>query len=120
MERKDVPTKIIAFAGTLLVWFPILAPVVISVARFVSDRRFRFDYLIPAELFPLALAGGGLLLWAALRVHSRQKLIALGTCLCDRPTGWQPGAGGCDRDSLGRNRAGRLVVGACPGSDHRF
>lgn len=78
MERKDVPTKIIAFAGALLVWFPILAPVVISVARFVSDRRFRFDYLIPAELFLLALAGGGLLLWAALRAHSRQKLIAWG------------------------------------------
>ena len=28
---------------------------------------------MPAELFPSALAGGALLLWAALRAHSRQK-----------------------------------------------
>jgi hypothetical protein len=36
---------------------------------------FRLDYLMPAELFPLALLGGGLLLWAALRARARRWLI---------------------------------------------
>ena len=36
---------------------------------------FRFDYLMPAELFPVALAGGCLLLWAALRARARRGLI---------------------------------------------
>jgi hypothetical protein len=39
---------------------------------------FRFDYLMPAELFPVALAGGLLLIWAALRARSRQRLIGWG------------------------------------------
>jgi hypothetical protein len=62
MEKKDVLTKILAIVGTVLVWIPILAPVVFSVIRFIAQRRFRFDYLMPAELFPAALVGGGLLL----------------------------------------------------------
>jgi hypothetical protein len=33
---------------------------------------------MPAELFPVALAGGGLLLWAALRSGLRPKLIGWG------------------------------------------
>jgi peptidoglycan/LPS O-acetylase OafA/YrhL len=39
------------------------------------QRGFHFDYLMPAELFPSALLGGLLLLWAAYRARSRQKLI---------------------------------------------
>jgi len=33
---------------------------------------------MPAELFPFALVGGGLLVWAALRAHVRLPLIAWG------------------------------------------
>jgi len=78
MEKKGVLTKILAIAGTALVWFPILAPVLLSVAVIITERMFRFDYLMPAELFPVALAGGGLLIWAALRARSRQRLIGWG------------------------------------------
>jgi peptidoglycan/LPS O-acetylase OafA/YrhL len=39
---------------------------------------FRFDYLMPAELFPATLVGGGLLIWAALRARSRRRLIGWG------------------------------------------
>ena len=39
---------------------------------------FRFDYLMPAELFPAALVGGGLLMWAALRARSRRGIIGWG------------------------------------------
>jgi membrane protease YdiL (CAAX protease family) len=78
MENKGVFTKILAVAGTVLVWIPILAPVLFSLSRLLADRRFRFDYLIPAELFPVALFGGVLLLWAALRARRRRKLIGWG------------------------------------------
>jgi hypothetical protein len=75
MENKGAFTKILAIAGTVLVWFPILVPILFSAGSFLADRRFRFDYLMPAELFPSALAGGALLLWAALRARTQRKLI---------------------------------------------
>jgi hypothetical protein len=78
MEKKGTLTKILAIVGTVLVWFPILAPVLLSTTTFIHRRMFRFDYLMPAELFPVALVGGGLLLWAALRARSLRGLIGGG------------------------------------------
>lgn len=67
-------TKILAVVGTVLVWFPILATVTIAVVGSIGDRVLRFDYLMPAELFPVAFAGGVLLLW----VRARRRLIGWG------------------------------------------
>jgi hypothetical protein len=78
MEKKNILTKVLAITGTVLVWFPILTPIILSTIVFMVERIFRFDYLMPAELFPFALVGSGLLLWAALRAHSRTKLIGWG------------------------------------------
>jgi hypothetical protein len=78
MEKKVILTRILAIAGTALVWFPILAPVLFSVLVTITRRIFRYDYLMPAELFPFALAGGVLLFWATLRAHTRQKVIGWG------------------------------------------
>ncbi len=78
MERKDVLTRILAIVGTVLAWFPILAPVLLSAATMAQGRMFRFDYLMPAELFPVALVGGCLLVWATLRARSRLNLIGWG------------------------------------------
>lgn len=78
MEKKDTFTKILAIVGTVLVWFPILAPVFFAIAAFIGRGRFLFDYLMPAELFPFALTGSLLLLWAGLRARSHWKLIAWG------------------------------------------
>jgi hypothetical protein len=75
MENKGVLTKILAIAGTLLVWIPILAPILFSVARLMTRPFFQIDYLMPAELFPLVLVGGGLLLWSALRRRACRGLI---------------------------------------------
>lgn len=36
---------------------------------------------MPAELFPFVLAGGGLLLWAALRARSRREAIGWGLAM---------------------------------------
>jgi hypothetical protein len=78
MKKNNIFTRILAGAGIVLVWFPILAPIVLSVFVIITDHTFLFDYLMPAEFFPSALAGGGLLIWAALRGRSRQRLIGWG------------------------------------------
>ncbi|MEI6310448.1 MAG: hypothetical protein WCP58_12495 [bacterium] len=78
MEKKDVLTKVLAVIGTVLAWFPIVATIVLSVAGSIRSHNFRFDYLLPLELFPVALVGGGALLWAALRTRLRRGLIGWG------------------------------------------
>lgn len=77
-KNKLVLTKILAIGGTLLVWLPILAPIFFSLPGLIRAGFFRLDYLMPAELFPLVLAGGGLLVWAALRRRRYLKLIGWG------------------------------------------
>ena len=78
MENKGTLTKILAIAGTVLVWLPILAPIVFSLIRFIQRRVFQFDYLMPAELGLFAFGGGILLLVAAIRTRSHMKLIGWG------------------------------------------
>jgi hypothetical protein len=78
MPKTGWFTKILALLGTILVWIPILAPILLSAAFFVAEHLFRFDYLMPAELFPSAIAGGLLLIWAGLRLRAQLKLISWG------------------------------------------
>jgi hypothetical protein len=76
MSKKHTFTKILAIAGTTLAWLPILAPLFFAIGSLIMDGRFRFDYLMPAEVFPVALAGALMLLWAALRKKAYRRLIA--------------------------------------------
>ena len=78
MEKKDTLSKILTIVGTVLVWIPILAPVVFGFVSLGIDGIYRFDYLMPAELGILAFVGGALLLWATIRAKSRQGIIAWG------------------------------------------
>ncbi len=78
MKKVGAFTNILAVGGTLLVGFPLLAPVFLSLAVIFSEREFRFDYLMPAELFPFALLGMMMLMWAALRAQSRRRWIGWG------------------------------------------
>jgi len=78
MVKHNALTRILAIIGTVLVWFPILAPILLSAALFIQERMLRFDYLMPAELFPAVLAGGCLLIWATLRARSRQIVVGGG------------------------------------------
>ena len=78
MNKKSFLTRLLAIVGTLFVWVPILTPIIFSVIGLIQTGTFQFDYLMPAELFPLVLVGGGLMLWAALRVKLWHKLIAWG------------------------------------------
>ena len=76
MERKSVFTRVLAVVGTVLVWFPILAMILTSVVGSVARGKLMMDYLMPAELFPAILTGGGLLIWAAVRARRRLAPIA--------------------------------------------
>lgn len=78
MEKKNNLTKFLAIIGTALAWIPILAPVMFTTILVIREGIFRFDYLMPAELFSAALIGGGLLVWAALRARLRWKMIGWG------------------------------------------
>jgi hypothetical protein len=75
MGKKDPLSKILSAAGSGLVWIPILAPLAFAAIRLIRAGDFRFDYLIPAELFPVVLIGGILLLWAAGRAHLHRGLV---------------------------------------------
>ena len=75
MNTKNVLTKTLALGGTLLVWFPIAAPILLAVVRLIQVHRFQLDYLMPAELFMLVLFGGAALLWAALRQRAYRAWI---------------------------------------------
>lgn len=81
MEKKNGLTKFMAIAGTVLVWLPLSAPVFLSLVSLFQQGRFLFDFLIPAELFPVGLLGGILLIWTTFRTNSWKKL-----------TGWSFGA----------------------------
>ncbi|MCK7481791.1 MAG: hypothetical protein M0C28_34910 [Candidatus Moduliflexus flocculans] len=84
MENKGTLTKVLAVAGTIFVWLPILAPILFSAILTRSERTcFLVDYLMPAELGLFAFGGGILLLVAAIRARSQVKLIGwgLGTAL---------------------------------------
>lgn len=76
MGKKGLFIKALAILGTILAWLPIFAPILISVTVFFIDHRFLFDYLMPAELFPVALLGGGLLIYAASLKCLHRRLIA--------------------------------------------
>ena len=76
MAKRDLFTKILAITGLVLVWLTVLAPVIFAIMSLIMGGGFRFDYLMPAELFIAALAGGFLLLWSALRARSYVKWIS--------------------------------------------
>jgi hypothetical protein len=68
-------TKVLALIGAALLFLVLLSPVFFAVPTFLARRRFHFDYLMPAELFPVVLLGGAMLLWAAWRAHTDRALI---------------------------------------------
>lgn len=75
MNAKTSLPKLLAIGGTGLVWFPLLAPVLIALLVAINEGVFRLDYLMPAELSPSALLGGGLLAWAAFLTRARRRLV---------------------------------------------
>lgn len=75
MAIKDRLTKFLAITGTILACIPVLLPVFFWVFTASRDRPRNFDFILPAEFFPLALIGAFLLYWAARRARSHHRLI---------------------------------------------
>lgn len=78
MSSNNFFSKALVVGGAVLVWLPLLAPLFFGVISYVTDGVFRFDYLMPAELFLVVLVGGGMLVWAAQRSGVYLKPILLG------------------------------------------
>lgn len=81
MQKTDRFTRALAVLGVMVAWFPIVATVALSIIGSISEGTFLFDFLMPAELFPAALAGGLLLLWAAWRARRYLRAIGWGLVL---------------------------------------
>ena len=79
MLKKDNFSKTLTISGTILVWLPILAPIILGLIVLVMDGTFLFDYLMPGELYMVVFAGCALLILAAIRTRSRQKVIFWGS-----------------------------------------
>ena len=58
MDKRDTLARILAIAGTALIWLDLLAPLVLGLLSLIFWQRFRFDFLMPVELFMLGLLGG--------------------------------------------------------------
>jgi peptidoglycan/LPS O-acetylase OafA/YrhL len=76
-RAKGLAAKVITVIGTLLVWTPMALTVLTSAIGTIATGRLHFDYLMPAELFPAALAGAILLLWSAKRSGRRFRTIGI-------------------------------------------
>ncbi len=75
MQKRDLIARILAILGTVLVWLPLLAPLFFGLVRLAGTGRFQFDFLMPAELFPVLLVGSVLLIVAAVLSHAYRRLI---------------------------------------------
>ncbi len=78
MPKINGLTKGLAIAGLVLIWLPILTPLFFSIVSLITDGLFRFDFLMPAELFMVAFVGAGLLIWTAIRVRAFVQWLAWG------------------------------------------
>lgn len=68
MDRKrETWVIVMTILGVILVWLPVIAPLVFGAVYALQGHRFMVDYLMPAELGLVAFAGAGLILVAALR-----------------------------------------------------
>lgn len=78
MKRNNALIKGLAIVGSALVWAPVVAPLVFTRWGDLGTERFNFDWLIPAELFPVVAVGALLLLTATLLAHARRALTGAG------------------------------------------
>lgn len=74
MKKKTILISL-AVLGTVLVWIPLVFPVILTIVLFAFRQVFRFDYLMPVELFMFALSGGILLTSVSLFKKTDRKTI---------------------------------------------
>ncbi len=77
MQKRMLAARICAVLGTAVLWLPILAPAIFGLIHLVRAGWYSYDFLMPAELFPVALTGCLLLVAAALLARSFRRLVIL-------------------------------------------
>jgi hypothetical protein len=77
MVRTGGLTKVVAIAGTSLLWLPV-ALMVVLMAQGVSNEVGLLPFFVVGamDVFPLVVLGGCLLLWATLRACSHRRVVA--------------------------------------------
>jgi hypothetical protein len=75
MSVKIGFARVLAIAGAVLLGLPVLAPFVLGLASLAGSGVFRFDFLLPAEVFPVPAAGFLAAFAAALIARRRRILI---------------------------------------------
>ncbi|MFN3691307.1 MAG: hypothetical protein ACK4R7_00305 [Fervidobacterium sp.] len=70
--------KILSIIGLILVWTPIIFPIIISIIGLVKTGKFLFDFLFPAEMFIIVLVGSASLLLVAWKIKYNVKSIGFG------------------------------------------
>lgn len=83
MKNKILISKILAITGTILVWIPIIAPVLLTIIFLITEGRLAFDFLMPMELFFLVIIGALLLIISSIIMKFKWKIIgiSLGTTI---------------------------------------
>ena len=73
MSNRNTFAKVLVTVGTLLVWAPIAFMLYLAFTSAVTEGRFRFDYLIPAELGIVEFVGGLLVVVGAALAKSHVR-----------------------------------------------
>lgn len=81
MQNKTYWVRVMIAAGIMIVLSPLLIMVLASAIHLFRSGFLVFDYLLPAELFPLVLIGGLLLLAVSLSQKMEQRLVGLGLAI---------------------------------------
>lgn len=69
--------RVLAIIGTVIVWIPFIFTIATSVSGTTNQGQLLIDYLMPAELFPIALIGSLMLVVAAQMARYLRKTIGL-------------------------------------------
>lgn len=72
---RRTAARVLAVTGTVLVGFPLAAPIALAAFLLVRQGGLHVDYLMPGELFPVILVGGIVLVVVAFLVGRRRVLI---------------------------------------------
>lgn len=81
LGKKGPLTKILAIAGTLLVCFAIVTPILTFADVLAADRVGQFDYLTSVGLFPFAVVGALLLVLSEMQSSLRAEISRTGFSL---------------------------------------
>lgn len=76
MKEHDVLARTLALIGTVLLALPLIAPFALGLLVMGRPGGFRFDFLMPFEVYPVTIVGAALVVWASLRSHMRRGAVA--------------------------------------------